>query len=117
MILIIIFLSFVWAWYEVTSQYIGEAIPRINRYFRVIIPVLVGLATWNPLLGGVSLVSYLIIHDPLRNLIKDDPWFYSRRKTFKQFLQNEAGLYDVFNGRIVLMFLAFFFIVLISESL
>ena len=87
-----------------------------RTFVRWVIPVVAGVMTLNPLLGALVLVGFFLIYDPVRNYSNGFGVFHSRKKTFKEFIKENWGLYEVFDGRIVLMIEAFIFIVLLFES-
>lgn len=86
--------------------------PNFLHFF---IPVIAGLVTWNALIGALVLVLYFTVADPGFNWGRERGIFYSRHKKIRDVLRGSAGLYDVFNGRIVLMIEIFLLVVIISE--
>lgn len=88
-----------------------------NRFLiRLIVPVLVGLITWNWLLGALAFSAFYLVFDPLLNLRRGKPFFNTDGGTWKQVLSGEKSFYDVIDGRVALMIEAFIFIVLLFES-
>lgn len=88
-----------------------------NRFLiRLIVPVLVGLITWNWLLGALAFSAFYLVFDPLLNLRRGKPFFNTDGGTWKQVWSGEKSFYDVIDGRVALMIEAFIFIVLLFES-
>lgn len=86
-------------------------------FIRFVIPVVAGLVTWNALIGALVLVLFFTVSDPSYNWARDREIFYSRHLKFRDVLGGRAGLYDLWNGRVVLMIEIFILVVLISELL
>ena len=88
-----------------------------NRFFiRLIVPIAVGLITWNWLLGALAFSAFYLVFDPLLNLRRGKPFFNTDGGTWRQVITGEKSFYDVIDGRIALMIEAFIFIVLLFES-
>lgn len=87
------------------------------NFLRFVIPVLAGLVTWNALIGALVLVMFFTVSDPSYNWARDRRMFYSRHMKIRDVLHGRAGLYDVFNGRVVLMIEIFLLVIIISEIL
>lgn len=87
------------------------------NYIRFIMPLLVGLVTWNALLGLLVLVTFYTVFDPVYNWMSDKPIFHSDKLKFRDVIRGRTGLYHVWNGRIILMIEVFLLVVIISELL
>ncbi len=88
-----------------------------NRFLiRLIVPILIGLITWNWLLGALAFSTFYLVFDPMLNLRRGLPFFNTDGGTWRQIITGEKSFYDVIDGRIALMIEAFIFIVLLFES-
>lgn len=85
------------------------------NFVHLLVPVVAGLITANALIGALVLVLFFTVSDPAYNWARDREIFYSRKLKFRDVLRGRAGLYDVFNGRVVLMIEIFLLVVIISE--
>lgn len=81
----------------------------------LVVPVAAGLITLNALIGALVLVLFFTVSDPSYNWARDREIFYSRHLKLRDVLRGRAGLYDVFNGRVVLMIEIFLLVVIVSE--
>lgn len=89
-----------------------------NRFLiRFTVPVLVGLITWNWMLGALAFSTFYLVFDPLLNYRRGKPFFNTDKGTWKQVLSGEKSFYDVIPGQVALIIEGFIFLILLMESL
>lgn len=89
-----------------------------NRFLiRLIVPIIIGLITWNWIYAALSFSLFYLVFDPLLNIRSGASFFHTSTGTWKQILTGEKSFYDVIDGRIALMIESFVFIILLFESM